>query len=637
MDRFKWTGTVAEMTRNDGRKGNARATLEKGLRVFLLISLAIPQSTVFGAAVLDGVHGKALSTPVSQGEALATIKSIAFKENALRILMDREVPYRVFSLTKPPRVVVELSQTVHGPKPYTANVNDGALLKIRSAQFKTGTDTVTRVVLDVKDSVPYQSVREGNGIVLKFNGAESVAPKETAAVYGEETARVESTAIERSLGGSRKGVKDLLASLPKNPITIDFEDAEIKDVLRVLSEMSGVNIIYAADLRGFVTIHLDQVPFNEVFNTILAMQGLVAQQMGSNVIRILTPETLSLDRGRSVVNYKTYVLNYGKAAEIAAHLGAVRISPNAKVTVDERNNALVVTDTPEGLAAAERLIAELDSKPPQVLIETKVVQIDVNKTLQLGVQWEYANSATSGSTQRNLGWKNVKEGTEEDPAVGGPGWPTAIYDLSTGEPSAAVIQARKAASRGTGVSLPGPQEAAITFGFINNSDILTMTLNALERDGQTKTLTNPKVITTNNQAARIQIGSQVPYKTSTVSNGVVTENITFLSVGFLIDVTPTINVDNRIRLKVRPEVSEVADARISPPTIDTTVAETEVMIKDGETLVIGGLVSEKMVETASKVPLLGDLPVLGVFFRSTSNDKRRKEILVFVTARVVPD
>jgi type IV pilus assembly protein PilQ len=636
MDRFKWTGTVAEMTRNDGRKGNTRAALEKGLRIFLLISLAIPQSTVFGAAVLDGVHGKALSTAVSQGGTQATIKSIAFKENALRIQMDREVPYRVFSLTKPPRVVVELSQTVHGPKPYTANVNDGALLKIRSAQFKSGADMVTRVVLDVKGSVPYQSVREGNGIVLKFNGAESVAPKESAAVYGEETARVESTAIERSLGGNRKGVRDLLASLPKNPITIDFEDAEIKDVLRVLSEMSGVNIIYAADLRGFVTIHLDQVPFNEVFNTILAMQGLVAQQMGSNVIRILTPETLSLDRGRSVVNYKTYVLNYGKAAEIAAHLGAVRISPNAKVTVDERNNALVVTDTPEGLAAAERLIAELDSKPPQVLIETKVVQIDVNKTLQLGVQWEYANQAMSGSTQRDLGIRSEKAGTTIDP-TGGPGWVGVRSNALTGTPEEFVTQALKPSSRGTGVSLPGPQEAAITFGFINNSDILTMTLNALERDGQTKTLTNPKVITTNNQAARIQIGSQVPYKTSTVSNGVVSETITFLSVGFLIDVTPTINVDNRIRLKVRPEVSEVADARISPPTIDTTVAETEVMIKDGETLVIGGLVSEKMVETASKVPLLGDLPVLGVFFRSTSNDKRRKEILVFVTARVVPD
>ena len=617
------------------KKAGIHSVLEKGLRVLLLFSLVIPQSTVFGAPLLDGVHGKALANPVSTGGAQATIKSIAFKENALRIQMDREVPYRVFSLTKPDRVVVELSQTVHGPKPYSASVNDGALLKIRSAQFKSGADMVTRVVLDVKDPVPYQSLRDGNGIVLKFSGASSVEIKETSVLSGEETARVESTAIERTLGGNRKGVKDLLASLPQNPITIDFEDAEIKDVLRVLSEMSGVNIIYAADLRGFVTIHLDQVPFHEVFNTILAMQGLVAQQMGNNVIRILTPETLSLDRGRSVVNYKTYVLNYGKAAEIAAHLGAVRISPNAKVTVDERNNALVVTDTPEGLAAAERLIAELDSKPPQVLIETKVVQIDVNKTLQLGVQWEYANQAASGNTARILGGRTVTEGTTPAP-TGGPGFISVAPNLD-GELTEYITQASIPGARGTGVSLPGPQEAAISFGFINNSDILTMTLNALERDGQTKTLTNPKVITTNNQAARIQIGSQVPYKTSTVSNGVVTETITFLSVGFIINVTPTINVDNRIRLKVKPEVSEIADARISPPTIDTTVAETEVMIKDGETLVIGGLVSEKMVETASKVPLLGDLPVLGVFFRSTSNDKRRKEILVFVTARVVPD
>lgn len=599
MDKFKLTAGCAWGNARNGLRhcgadvSGTRPVLEKGLRVLLLACLAIPQSTVFGAAMLESAHGKALSSTVAAAASQATIKSIAFKENALRIQMDREVPYRVFSLNKPDRVVVELSQTVHGPKPYTANVNDGALLKIRSAQFKSGTDMVTRVVLEVKNSVSYQSSRDGNGIILKFGGQGLPEPTEKvqAPLVGEETAQVESTAIERTLGGNRKGVKDLLASLPKNSITIDFEDAEIKDVLRVLSEMSGVNIIYAADMRGFVTIHLDQVPFNEVFNTILAMQGLVAQQMGNNVIRILTPETLSLDRGRSVVNYKTYVLNYGKASEIAAHLGAVRISPNAKVTVDERNNALVVTDTPEGLAAAERLIAELDSKPPQVLIETKVVQIDVNKTLQLGVQWEYANQAVSGSTQRDLGTRLEKTGTTLDP-TGGPGW-LGVRTNIDGELEEFVTQAVKPSSRGTGVSLPGPQEAAISFGFINNSDILTMTLNALERDGQTKTLTNPKVITTNNQAARIQIGSQVPYKTSTVSNGVVTETITFLSVGFIIDVTPTINVDNRIRLKVRPEVSEIADARISPPTIDTTVAETEVMIKDGETLVIGGLVSEK--------------------------------------------
>lgn len=610
------------------------------LRGMIVLSVALPQPSVFALAVFDGAHGKSTAAPLVTTGEQANLKSLSYDKSALHIGLDRSVPFRVFSLSRPPRVVVELSRTVHGPKPYEAMVNDGILDRIRSAQFKSAPEMVTRIVLEVKKLVPYRSSREGDGIVLTFEGPAAMESASASAaepeVHGEDHADVDATAIERPGGRSGKGVKDLMASLPKNPITIDFEDAEIRDVLRVLAEMSGVNMIYAADLRGFVTIHLDQVPFNEVFNTILATQGLVAQQMGNNILRIMTPESLSTDRARSVVNYKTFVLNYGKASEIVSHLAAVRISPNAKVTVDERNNALVVTDTPEGLSAAERLISELDSKPPQVLIETKIVQIDVNKTLQLGVQWEFANTAQSGSTTRVLGTRIEKAGNTLDPA-GGPGFLGVRPNVLTGSPEEFVTQAAISGARGTGVSLPGPQQAGISFGFINNSDILTATLNALETDGQTKTLTNPKVITTNNQSARIQIGSKVPYKTTTVSTGVATETITFLDVGFIIIVTPTINVDNRIRLKVRPEVSEIADARISPPTIDTTVAETEVMIKDGETLVIGGLVRENMIETASKVPLLGDLPVLGVFFRSTSHDKRRKEILVFVTARVVPD
>lgn len=620
----------------------AGSLLGRGLRFLLLVSVVLPQPSVFALAVYEGVHGRPDGSPLVTMGSQANLKSISYDKSALRIHLDRTVPYRVFSLSRPPRVVVELSQTVHGPKPYEATVNDGILDRIRSAQFKSSPEMVTRIVLDIKKMVPYQSIREGDGIVLTFGGATAQAESKSVGTSesgfgGEDVATVEATAVERTSGRSGKGVKDLMASLPKNSITIDFEDAEIRDVLRVLAEMSGVNMIYAADLRGFVTIHLDQVPFNEVFNTILATQGLVAQQMGNNILRILTPESLSTDRARSVVNYKTFVLNYGKASEIMAHLGAVKISPNAKVTVDERNNALVVTDTPEGLSAAERLISELDSKPPQVLIETKIVQIDVNKTLQLGVQWEFANNARSGSTSRILGLRTETVGSTADPS-GGPGFASTRVNPTSGEVEETVIQASKPGARGTGISLPGPQQAGITFGFINNSDILTATLNALETDGQTKTLTNPKVITTNNQAARIQIGSKIPFKTTTVTGtGIATESITFVDVGFIINVTPTINVDNRIRLKVKPEVSEVADARVSPPTIDTTVAETEVMIKDGETLVIGGLVSEKMVESASKVPLLGDLPVLGVFFRSTSKDKKRKEILVFVTARVVPD
>ncbi len=604
------------------------------LRVFLAAAVFLPGPAAHGAAVLDGTH-RGHGATVSVGD-VANLKSISYEGKSVRVELDRPMEYRVFALSLPPRLVIELPKTIHGPKPYEAAVNDDTLKRIRSSQFKTNPEMVTRVVLDLPRMVPYRAVQEGNGVVLRFSESSDTPSAsrevESGAREGEAAVDVVASASTRSGARGTSRPKDLLASLPKNPITIDFDDADIRDVIRVLAEMSGVNIIYANDLRGIVSIHLDRVPFDEVFNTVLTTQGLVAQQIGNNILRVLTPEALSTDRARSVTTYKTFTLNYGKASEVSTHLSAVKISPTGRFTVDERNNAIVVTDTPEGLAAAERLIVELDRKPQQVLIETKIIEINLDKSLELGIQWEYSSHMNQTANGRQIiGIREVTEGTEAAKGSVGFGGTNAL-----GEDI--VTSAAGPGRRGTGVNLPGAQSSAITFGFINNSDLLTATLDALEKENQTKTLTNPKIVTTNNQAAKIQIGQKVPFLQTTVAGtGTATQTTVFADVGFIIDVTPTISVDNRIRLKVKPEASSVRGITSAGPTIDTTTAETEVMLADGETIVIGGLVSESMIEEASKVPLLGDLPVLGVFFRNTLNQKIRKELLVFITARIVPD
>jgi len=610
-------------------------------RLFLVGVLLSTSMEALALPVVDGPGVSPVRTP-SVKDGPAVIKSVSYKDNAVQVITDRPVTGRVFSLRSPDRVVIDLAQTIHGPKVREVVVERSSLKKIRSSQWTGAPDFTTRVVLDMAQAVPYRTEFTQGGMVLRFTDggsmAEAPASEPHSSATGFLTEEVSAAAEDRVVRSSKSNRRDLLNSLPKNPVTIDFDEADIRDVIRVLSEMSGINMIFSSDLRATVTIHLDQVPFNEIFDTVLATQGLVAQQMGGNILRILTPESLNNDRARSVTNYRTFILNYGRASEISPHLAAVRISPSAKVTVDERNNALVITDTPEGLAAAERLIAELDRKPPQVLIETKIVQIDLSKALDLGIQWDYSkiNEGSNPYNRSIIGQREVKEGDVID--AGKVGFPMVAQNLEGEWTQYIESPASTVGQRGTGVSLPGKPESGITFGFINSTEILTATLNALETEGQTKTLTNPKVITTNNQEAKIQIGSKVPFSTTTVgSSGVSTQSITFVDVGFIIRVTPTINVDNRIRLKVVPEVSEVADTSVSPPTINTTTADTEVMIKDGETLVIGGLVSEKMIESAKKVPLLGDLPVLGVFFRSTSETKKRLEIIIFVTARVVPD
>jgi type II secretory pathway component GspD/PulD (secretin) len=190
------------------------------------------------------------------------------------------------------------------------------------------------------------------------------------------------------------------------------------------------------------------------------------------------------------------------------------------------------------------------------------------------------------------------------------------------------------------VNLPGNSATALTFGMINNTDILTATLNALVSKSATKVLSSPRVITLNNRQARIQVGDRIPYSTTTLgAGGVSQESVTFVDVGIILNVTPTINANERIRLNVKPEVSSVKGVSIpgAPPQITTRTAETEVLIRDGETLVIGGLIDDQTIETERKVPLLGDIPVLGVFFRSTGDTKIRKELLIFLTPSIVHD
>ncbi len=615
--------------------------------------------------VVSGISTAAVSLPTG-----AHLKDVSYSDQLLRIQLDKKVTYRIFSLSKPPRLVVELEKTIHSKRPYEKEVNNDPLLKkIRSAQFKSSPEMVTRVVLDMFQLASYKSYQQGNLITLYFGntakdasfpqessglrqGGNDIESREQVSDYskqtgpvhksplprmlsGETSASLEATAAEKSAGSkkksSKKRAKDLLASLPKTPVTIDFDDADIRDVLRVLSEMSEINMIHASDMRGFVTIHLKQVPFDEAFNTILTMQGLVAQQMGDNILRILTPEGLNSDRARAVVTYKTYTLNYAHASDIVTHLTAVRISPNSKVTVDERSNSIIVTDTPEGLAGAERLIAELDRKPQQVLIEAKIVEVILKDNLDLGIQWEHANEKTMrNGSQRFTGILAAETGDSELEGVG----------ISTYDPQRDVSYgAATPLGRGTGVALPGNRpEAAITFGFISNSDILTMTINALAEKGLTKILSAPKIITINNQQASIQAGSRLPFSSVTIaSSGVATQTITFVDVGIMLTVTPVINADKRIRLKLKPEVSLPGEIGPAGPEIFTRNAETEVIIRDGETLVVGGLIDENMLESAEKVPLLGDIPVLGAFFRKTTDSKRRSELLVFVTPRIVLD
>ncbi|MGD0511567.1 MAG: hypothetical protein ABSA33_07070, partial [Candidatus Micrarchaeaceae archaeon] len=293
---------------------------------------------------------------------------------------------------------------------------------------------------------------------------------------------------------------------------------------------------------------------------------------------------------------------------------------------DLRTNSLIVTDTPEGFLSLGAVISELDKKPQQVIIEAKIVEVDLNKSSDIGIQWQAA------STVKNDSNVQIYNGGSQAQSVSTALGPNAVQNAN-------VVSPLNTSAGGTGVSFPATavsgEIASIAFGLVTNQGQLTGLLSALAQKGLSKLLSSPKVTTINNQEAKIMVGQKIPYTTTTVSVSGSTQQTNFLDVGIKLTVTPTINSDQRITLNVHPEVSLYVRADPAGPVIGAREAMTTVIVNNGDTVVIGGLITDQDIKSATQVPLLGDLPVIGQLFRENSTSKARTELLVFITPQIL--
>lgn len=440
------------------------------------------------------------------------------------------------------------------------------------------------------------------------------------------------------IGGSI--YQDLISRLPHDPVTLDFDGTDIRDVIKLLAAKSRVNIIYGPDVTGTLTLHLSNVPFNDAFRTILSMMQLTTSQTGSNVLRVITPAELTKQRSSGTTITKVIQLNYAKPEDVKKTVDAVRTAEGrlGNTSVDDKTNSVIVTETLEGMTATENLVGQLDQRPPQVLIDAKIVEVSANTLFDYGVQWSQAGAQPGQiAGQQGVNYFGSPVGyfsTTSNAPTGSfaPGPNGGIFPLG-------------ATGQGTGVQLPADNIfGALTLGRITNSYIINATLTAAAAEGKAKILSDPKVATLNNQAATINVTSQIPYVTSNVSPtaATVTETVNYVTTGITMTVTPTINADGRILLVIQPNVSQpsataAANTQTGAPAIDTRNANTTVLVRDGETVVIGGLISDSVSDTISKVPFLGDIPVLGWLFKKKSQSRNRVELLIFVTARLMPD
>ncbi|MDP3787367.1 MAG: secretin N-terminal domain-containing protein [Candidatus Omnitrophota bacterium] len=383
-----------------------------------------------------------------------------------------------------------------------------------------------------------------------------------------------------------------------NPIiSLDYKDADVNAILRSLAWSYGLNLVTSTDVKGKVTINLRNVTLNDALDAILTANGYVHTRR-ANIIYISSGAAEGMDLSSEPV-----FLKYLKAAEAQNLLRKV-ISSKGDIKVDEVSNMLIITDYAASIEKVKKLIQSIDIPPQQVLIEVKIVDI-VSKDLQnLGVTYSADYKPVGdvkGLFQRNTRYSEELKGT-----------------VTMAGPSS---------------SLSGGQFQLNTLNFKGLS--ITATIDALVQDQKANLLASPSIAVLNNREARIVIGEKVPYKERTQTTTGTTETTKFIDVGTTLRVTPSINADGYITMMIHPEVSSVTSLLDAGPRITTREADTTVRVKEGETIVLGGLIKQQDDRTRSKIPLLGDLPIIGLLFSKRSIDQSQTELAVFITPRIL--
>jgi len=502
----------------------------------------------------------------------------------------------------------------------------GPLLMVSSFNQPSGR---VRVVATLRGEASDQVVETSKGLVW------TVVSGEAERHAAEDAPAVAAPAAVQAAGFGGAAPDYALLGAPGQKqftgqrITLDFHDIDVRNLLRLLADVSKKNIVVADDVQGKITVALRNVPWDQALDIVLVSKGLGKQEVG-NVIRIAKYDVIAKEEAAKLeaaknrqillpLKVRIIPVNFSTAANLSAKVKDV-LTDRGTVTVDERTNVLIVKDTQEALARAEGLVRNLDTETPGVLIESRIVEAASNFTQALGVQWG-----------GNFGFS---------PATGN-GLPVAFPNVMTGTgASGQTPNQGNQATPNYAVNLPAPigqgsgGGIGLVFGSANGAFNLNLRLTALERKGVIKTISAPKVATLDNQEATISQGQSIPFSQVSAS-GV---NTTFVEALLELKVTPHVTADGSILMKIKA-TNNKPDPSLTgangQPSITKRQAETTVLVKDGDTTVIGGIYTRSTASTVSSVPFLGDIPILGFFFKSKAENDDHTELLIFITPRVL--
>jgi len=592
-----------------------------------------------------------------------------------------QVQYQEYKLDNPARLVIDLVGVKNAIQENSLKADGAMVTAIRASQFQNEPDAVTRVVFELADGAHYKVERRGEAIEVSFSSAPAVmgasvggempamaseaAPAATAkpapaVKEAPKEAPVAETATEVAAATTPKpqasttpktqaapaestkpawtkpesadedasnwpdatndsteprGDEIVLAqnsghiaseenatpifggALSNQPMTIDVQGADIKTVLRSISEFSGVNIVAGPEVEGPVVIHLKNVPWKEALDTILKSQGYDWRD-DYGIIRVAPTDQLQEDEVKAVTVERkkeemqplisdVVKLNFLNADEVKQSMTKM-VTGRGGVEAEKGTNSVIVTDVPSRVKRVVEMIKQMDVRLSQVEIVAKMVDVDHEATRELGVNWAALNL--------NLGNK-------------------AIGDVKTGTPLAEPF-------------------GTVRVGTVQSWGDLNMILEAMEHDNKANIISNPRITTADNQEARIMVGKEIPLIVSDEAGNPITE---LKKIGVILRCTPHVNTDGTITMDLHPELSDLSSQATvqGGVIISLQEADTRVVVRDGETAVIGGLISESDLSVRNGVPVLKDMPLLGPLFRFESKTKKKRELIIFVTPKMV--
>ncbi|ANJ68331.1 hypothetical protein A9404_06775 [Halothiobacillus diazotrophicus] len=490
------------------------------------------------------------------------------------------------------------------------------------------------------ENVDVRPMGNGSRIILQTRNA-----GEHMAYQTDNRLVVEVKAIPRTQGAQNVGEKKYTGER----LTLKFQDIAIRPLLQLIADFTGNNIVVSDDVKGSISLRLENVPWDQALDLILTTKGLSMRKNGNVIYVAPTADIVARDKAELEARQQSQQLaplvtdivqiNYARAADIDKLLestskvkgGAEKgsdtsqrfLTDRGNITVDARSNSLIITDTATALDRIRDLIKKIDKPVKQVLIETRIVIATDNFARQLGVRWGVTGTGTGqGNTYLASGNANATDQMLSNVAAGAaPGIPSLGNRFNFNTP------------------ISGTPTGGLGLAILGSNVLLDLELSALQSEGSGEIVSSPKVITTNGHTAMIKQGSEIPYQSTTSTGGGAVNTVQFKEAVLQTEVTPQITPNNNIIMDIKvkkdePDYTNLLPGTTNPP-ITTREVTTKVEVKNGETVVLGGIYEFQNTNSLNKVPFFGDLPGIGNLFKDRENNNKRFELLIFVTPKII--